>query len=97
MPTSLRAKAIKLGHEGHQGVVRTKSYVRSKVWFPNLNAEIETAIQGCLACQANTKESRSREPLGMLETLSGPWMNLSGEFCGPLQNGDYLLAIAKNY
>ena len=69
MPKSLRAHAIKLGHEGHQGVVRTKSYIRSKVWFPNLNTEIESAIQGCIACQANTKEQRPREPLRM--TSSG--------------------------
>ena len=30
MSTSLRAKVIQLGHEGHQGVVRTKSYVAQK-------------------------------------------------------------------
>ncbi|XP_052780716.1 uncharacterized protein K02A2.6-like [Mya arenaria] len=97
MPKSLRAQAIKLGHEGHQGVVRTKSYIRSKVWFPNLNADIETAIKGCLACQANTKEPRSREPLRMSEMPSGPWMNLSADFCGPLQTGDYLLVIVDEY
>ncbi|XP_052806251.1 uncharacterized protein K02A2.6-like [Mya arenaria] len=97
MPKSLRAQAIKLGHEGHQGVVRTKSYIRSKVWFPNLNTDIETAIKGCLACQANTKEPRSREPLRMSEMPSGPWMNLSADFCGPLQTGDYLLVTVDEY
>ena len=65
MPKSLRSKAIKLGHEGHQGLSRTKSFIRSKVWFPNLNAEVEKAIQGCMACQANTKEVKPREPLRM--------------------------------
>lgn len=97
MPKSLRAQAIKLGHEGHQGIVKTKSYIRSKVWFPNLNEHIETAIQGCLACQASTKERAPREPLRMSELPSGPWLNLSADFCGPLGNGEYLLVIVDEY
>jgi len=97
MPKSLRAQAIKLGHEGHQGIVRTKSYIRSKVWFPNLNAEIETAIRGCMACQANTPNDRPREPLKMSEMPSGPWKNLSADFCGPLESGDYLFVIVDEY
>ena len=94
---ALRAHAIKLGHEGHQGVVRTKSYIRSKVWFPNLNTEIESAIQGCIACQANSREPRPREPLKMSEMPLGPWMNLSADFCGPLESGDYLFVIVDEY
>ena len=97
MPKSLRSKAIKLGHEGHQGMTRTKSYVRSKVWFPNLNAEIEAAIQNCMSCQANTREPRSREPLKMSEMPQGPWQNLSADFCGPLESGDYLFVITDEY
>ena len=62
-----------------------------------IGAEIETAIQGCLACQANTKEPRPREPLRMSEMPSGPWLNLSVYFCGPLQTGDYLLVIVDEY
>lgn len=63
IPKSLREKAIKLSNEGHQGIVKTKSYIRSKVYFPNMNAKIEAAIQKCLPCQANTAELRPREPL----------------------------------
>ena len=28
---------------------------------------------------------------------SGPWLNLSVYFCGPLQTGDYLLVIVDEY
>ena len=34
IPYVLRHKAIQLAHEGHQGVVKTKSLVRSKIWYP---------------------------------------------------------------
>lgn len=67
------------------------------MWFPNLNEQIETAIRGCLACQANTSEHRNKEPLKMSELPSGPWLNLSADFCGPLQNGDYLFVIVDEY
>ena len=97
MPKLLRPKAIKLAHEGHQGITRTKSYIRSKVWFPNMNEGVETAIHGCLACQANTKERSPREPLKMSEMPTGPWQNLSADFCGPLNTGEYLLVITDEY
>lgn len=44
IPKVLFDHAVKLGHDGQQGVVKTKSYMRSKVWFPNMNAEGEAAI-----------------------------------------------------
>ena len=96
-PKSVRSNAIKLGHEGHQGLLRTKSFIRSKVLFPNLNAEIEKAIQGYMACQANTKEVKTREPLRMSEMPSGPWQNLSADFCGQLDTGEYLMVITDEY
>lgn len=97
IPKTLRNRAIKLGHEGHQGIVKNKSYIRSKVWFPNMNAEIETAIQKCLACQVNSREPRPREPLKMSDLPSGPWKNISADFCGPVENGDYLLVAVDEY
>ncbi|XP_060569033.1 uncharacterized protein K02A2.6-like [Ruditapes philippinarum] len=97
IPKSLREKAIKLGHEGHQGIVKTKSYIRSKVYFPNMNSEIEAAIQKCLACQSNSNEQGPREPFRMSELPSGPWLNISADFCGPLENGDYLLVVIDEY
>lgn len=37
IPRNLRNRAISIAHEGHQGITKTKSFVRSKVWFPNIN------------------------------------------------------------
>ncbi|PFX21298.1 Retrovirus-related Pol polyprotein [Stylophora pistillata] len=34
VPRSLRDKVVHLAHEGHQGVTKTKEYLRSRVWFP---------------------------------------------------------------
>ena len=34
IPALPQQRAIDIAHEGHQGVVITKRYVREKVWFP---------------------------------------------------------------
>ena len=38
MPTSLRSKAVNLAHASHQGIVKTKAFLREKVWFPGTAA-----------------------------------------------------------
>ncbi|XP_033758079.1 uncharacterized protein LOC117340426 [Pecten maximus] len=44
-----------------------------------------------------TPEPRSMEPLHKSELPSGPWWNLSMDFCGSLNTGDYLLVIIDEY
>ncbi len=33
----LQQKAIDIAHESHQGLVKTKSLLREKVWFPGID------------------------------------------------------------
>lgn len=39
LPKALRDQAIKIAHEGHQGLAKTKAFLRSKVWFPGTMTE----------------------------------------------------------
>ena len=52
MPTSLRERTLKLAHEGHQGIVKTKHLLRQKVWWPGIDTAIGQQIQTCITCQA---------------------------------------------
>jgi hypothetical protein len=98
LPMRLRDRAIKIAHEGHQGISRTKAFIRSKIWFPGINDRVDTAIKGCVPCQSLTHtKSTHMEPLRMSEMPSGPWMDLSADFCGPLPSGDYLFVIIDEY
>lgn len=97
LPRELRKQAVDIAHEGHQGMSRTKSYLRSKVWFPNLNEMVESCVKECPACQIVTQGPKTIEPLKMSDLPSSPWLNLSIDFCGPLPNGDYLLVIVDEY
>ena len=96
LPISLYAKAIKIGHEGHQGITRTKSLLRSKIWFPGMNEYVEKEIQNGMPCQATTK-SQNRQPVNMSEMPSNAWQNLSADFCGPLPSGECMLVITDEY
>ncbi|KAK3092876.1 hypothetical protein FSP39_008235 [Pinctada imbricata] len=97
LPYSLRERAINIAHEGHQGISKTKSFLRSKVWFPNMDGIIEDAIRNCAACQVTTPENKSMTPLKMSELPNGPWENIRIDFCGPLPSGEYLFVIVDEY
>ena len=41
IPQSLRRSVVESAHEGHQGIVKTKSRLRTKVWWPKMDADAE--------------------------------------------------------
>ena len=41
VPRMLWNKVVKLAHEGHQGITKTKQYLRTRVWFPGLDKMVE--------------------------------------------------------
>ena len=90
VPKSLRDKVVKLAHEGHQGITKTKEYLRTRVWFPGLDRMVEAHIQHCHPCQVVTV-SQEREPLRMTPMPNEPWKGVAMHFWGPIHTGEYLL------
>ena len=70
VPKSLGDKVVKLAHEGHQGITKTKEYLRIRVWFPGLDRMVEAHIQHCHPCHVVTV-SQEREPLRPCPTNHG--------------------------
>ena len=90
VPKSLRDKVVKLAHEGHQGITKTKEYLRTRVWFPGLDRMVEAHIQHCHPCQVVTV-SQEREPLRMTPMPNEPWKEVAMDFWGPIHTVEYLL------
>ena len=44
IPSSLQARVVQLAHEGRQGKSKTKALIRSKVWFPGIDAAVTEAV-----------------------------------------------------
>ncbi|CAB3985107.1 Transposon Tf2-9 poly [Paramuricea clavata] len=90
VPKCLRHQTLSLAHEGHQGIVRTKQLLRQKVWWPGIDAEVETLVKTCLPCQS-TMPPTVPEPLRPSTMPSKPWQSIHIDLCGPFPSGESLL------
>ena len=98
MPTSLRRRTINLAHIGHQGIIKTKRLLRSKVWFPNIDTMVEETIRACLPSQAATSGNHPPpEPLKMTHLPCAPWKEVAMDFLGPFPTGEYLLVVIEEF
>lgn len=96
VPLSLRERVLELAHEGHQGIVKAKDRLRSKVWWPNMNSVVEIHCKKCLRCQ--TVAPVTTTPLVKTTTMpSKPWRDLAIDLMGPLPTGESLLVTVDYY
>ena len=96
LPSSLRQKAIEIAHEGHQGMQKTKSLLRTKIWFPKMNKQIEDKIRACVYCQLDSKKI-NYQPIKPTKMPERPWEYLAMDFYGPLPNGKELMVMMDEY
>ena len=90
VPETLQERALRIAHEGHLGINKTKELLRSKVWFPGIDKAVYLTIRSCLACQLNSREVR--EPIKSTAIPSKIWDELAMDFLG-LPNGRELGVI----
>ena len=97
VPTSLREEILSLGHEGHPGIVLMKQRLRSKVWWPGMDKDVEKWCKSCYGCQVASQNYTEPEPMKRRELPSRPWEHLSADFMGPLPSGESLLVVVDYY
>lgn len=95
LPLGLRKRAIQIAHEGHLGVSKTKSLMRTKTWFPCMDKAIEDAIGKCEACQVETVTPPP--PTIPSEMPKGPWRELCIDFFGPVPGGGELMVVIDEF
>lgn len=85
VPLSLRWRVLELvrvSHEGHQGIVKTKDRLRSKVWWPNMNAMLGKHCKKCLGCKVITPAS-STPSVKTTATPTKAWRDLAVDLMDP--------------
>ena len=98
IPKSLRHRALSIAHEGHQGIVKTKMLVRSKVWRTGIDKQVEQIVNECIPCQAAVHQSpKCQPPLKMTKLPAQAWHTLNEDFCGPFPNREKLLVVIDAY
>ena len=91
LPKALRSQAVKVAYEDHAGVTRCKHRLRSKLWWPGMDKDIETHIKTCLLCQVTGQPS----PLTPLP--NGPWEYLDLHLCSPFPTGEHAPVMIDYY
>ena len=94
VPKGLQKRVVKFAHEGHQGLVKTRSLLRSKVWFPRMDSLVDSVVKCCVPCQVAMPKP-SHEPLQMTPLPNSLWEEVSIDFCEVA--GHYVLAVIDNY
>jgi len=95
-PSALRARILELAHEGHPGMDRMKQRLRTKVWWPRIDSEVEKFVKACSSCLA---VSRPPNPLPITTTQlpCRPWEYVAMDFLGPLPSGKYVFVIVDYF
>ena len=91
LPEKLWEHVFKLAHEGHQGKVRTKSRLREKVWWPNIDKQVESFIKACYPCQLVARQPRP-EPMISAQLPEGPWVDIAIDLL-EIPGGNHLLVV----
>ena len=85
-PLSLRNTLVKLTHEGHQGIVRTKQRLRDLYWWPGMDEQVNQQVKGCQLCQSCDKTATpAAAPLQPVPFPSQPWEKLAMDIVGPME------------
>lgn len=96
VPGVLRDKVLKLAHEGHQGIVKTKYRLRSKVWWPGMDKDVEKVCKVCHGCQV-TSGCDPPDPMSRVLPPNAPWQDCSADLLGPLPTGESMLVVVDYF
>ena len=78
VPASLRRKVLGNLHASHMGKDATIRRARQSVWWPGLNSDIKSTVEGCEACQIR-KPSLPKEPLKSDSSPTYPFEEVSAD------------------
>ena len=96
IPRTLRQRVLNLAHEGHQGIVKTKESLRSKVLWPGIDQKAERRCRECFGCQLVTKyvPPPSIKPTRPPES---PWQEAARDLLSLLPEGEYLFVVVDYF
>ena len=75
---------------------RMKERLRTKVWWPGIDKDVQKACKTCHGCQLVSQPSKP-EPLTCTELPFAPWQHLAADLLGPLPSGDYVFVVVDYY
>lgn len=96
IPKSLRETVLKLAHEGHPGSRMMKAHLRTNVWWPKLDQDVDRFVKCCRGCSL-VSAPEAPEPMERREMPLRPWEDVAVDYLGPLPEGQHLLVVVDYY
>ncbi|XP_049948874.1 uncharacterized protein K02A2.6-like [Schistocerca serialis cubense] len=91
VPRSLQSSVLRLLHQGHWGIVRTKQLARQHCTWFGIDAAITNMCSSCPAC-AEQQSAPPRKVFAWPKATS-PWQRLHIDFAGPFWNARWLVLV----
>jgi len=80
------------------GMTRTKQFIRSKLWWPGLDNDVEEMIKRCTVCLAvNPEGGEKLEPLRITPFPERPFSTVHIDLFGPLPSGETIFGIIDEF
>lgn len=96
VPDLLRNNVLTTAHDGHPGTTMMKNHLRSHVWWPKMDTQVEQFVKRCRGCTL-VGVPEPPEPLQRSQLPCSPWHTIALDFLGPLPDGQYLLVVIDCY
>lgn len=91
VPKKLQKRILRDFHMGHPGINRTKSLMRSFVYWKGMDVDIENMVHRCKGCALAAKAPPIvHKPWPKTDH---PWTRLHIDFAGPVEDYYYLIVV----
>ena len=91
VPPKMKKEILRILHEGHMGIDKTRARARDILYWPGMSQDIEDLIQKCDICIQQSSSQR-RESMILHEIPERPWMKIGADIF-QLGRHDYLCLV----
>lgn len=95
IPATIRQRTLELAHEGHFCMPSMKRRIRTKVWWPKIDADVEKVVSSCKGCLM-TSSDNVPQPIKRREFPQSPWVDVAVDFC-EITPKDHLFVMVDYY
>lgn len=91
VPPTMREHMLRLIHQSHMGIVKSKQRARETLYWPGMSAQIEEVIRNCSLC-ADFQNKLPRQPLKPTETPELPFEEVASDLF-EFESQQYILVV----
>ena len=96
VPRLLCDRVVQLAYEGQLGIVQTKHWLCSNVWWLGMDKDVEKFCRVCHGCQV-TSGYEPPELMSRFFPPSPPWQDCGADLLGLLPTGESFIVVIDYY